>query len=387
MNFLLLLPFLYLVDCVEKYLLRLFFVGRFDRFCVIVEVKMNYLCFFYRYTGSLLLLSLLVGYSLLCGGCNTSPMSAHPKEYEGTDLLVRVNFKPLPDKMPDSHDDTPEMIDLGRKLFFEKEISLTKSQACNDCHRLDYQRAGVDNLPTSKGAKGISGKRNSPTVLNAGFEVAQFWDGRASDLVEQAKGPMLNPIEMAMSTEKDVVKRLKSSEDYCRSFELAFPKQAEPVTFDNVARAIAAFERTLITPSRFDRYLKGETEALSSKEKVGLNRFMDTGCIECHNSYTVGGRMLQKMGIYHPYENKADTGRYKITKRKEDRYVFKVCMLRNVTLTEPYFHDGRISTLPEAVRQMAWLQLDTKLGPREIDEIIRFLHTLEAEQPISVMQP
>jgi cytochrome c peroxidase len=154
-----------------------------------------------------------------------------------------------------------------------------------------------------------------------------------------------------------------------------------------VARAIAVFERTLITPSRFDRYLKGEKEALSSKEKVGLNRFMDTGCMECHNSYTVGGRTLQKLGIYHPYENKSDTGRFKITGRKEDSFVFKVCMLRNVTLTAPYFHDGRISTLSEAVRQMAWMQLDIKLAPREIDEIIRFLHTLEAEQPISVMQP
>jgi cytochrome c peroxidase len=314
-------------------------------------------------------------------------MTVPQKEYEGTDLLIRVNFKPLPDKMPDSQSDTPEIIDLGRKLFFEKEISLTKSQACNDCHRLDYQKAGVDNLPTSKGAKGISGKRNSPTVLNAGFEVAQFWDGRASDLVEQAKGPLVNPIEMAMRTEKDVVKRLKSSADYRRRFDLAFPEQAEPVTFDNVARAIAAFERTLITPSRFDRYLKGETEALSSKEKAGLDRFMDTGCIECHNSYTVGGRMLQKLGIYHPYENKSDTGRYKITGQKEDRFVFKVCMLRNVTLTAPYFHDGRISALSEAVRLMAWMQLDIELSPREIDEIIRFLHTIEAEQPLNIMPP
>jgi cytochrome c peroxidase len=351
-----------------------------------MKYNMNYHRFSHRYIGIILLLALLAGSSLLCDGCNTG-MLATQKEYEGIDLTVRVNFKPLPDKMPDSQGDTPEMIDLGRKLFFEREISLTKSQACNDCHRLDYQRAGVDNLPTSKGAKGISGKRNSPTVLNAGFEVAQFWDGRASDLEEQAKGPLLNPIEMAMRTKKDVVRRIKSSGDYRRSFELAFPDQVEPVTFDNMARAIAAFERTLITPSRFDRYLKGETEAISSKEKAGLYRFLDTGCVECHNSYTVGGRMLQKLGIYHAYDNKSDTGRYKITHLKEDRFVFKVCMLRNITLTAPYFHDGRISTLSEAVRLMAWMQLDIKLSRREIDEIIRFLHTLEAEQPLNIMPP
>jgi cytochrome c peroxidase len=273
------------------------------------------------------------------------------------------------------------MIELGRKLFFERGISLTRSQSCNDCHRLDHhQQAGVDHLPTSPGAMGISGQRNSPTVLNAGFQSTLFWDGRAADLEAQAKQPMLNPIEMAMRTEEDVVHRLLRSEGYRHAFERAFPQQTEPITFDNVARVIAAFERTLVAPSRFDRYLKGETEALTRAAQRGLERFVDTGCLDCHNSHPVGGRQLQKLGVYHPYENRTDTGRHGITGQEEDRFVFKVCMLRNVTLTAPYFHDGQVSTLSEAVRLMAWMQLDKQLRPGEIDEIVLFLGTLEVEQ-------
>ena len=163
-------------------------------------------------------------------------------------LSVRIYFKPLPDKMPGSESDTPEIVALGRKLYFERRISLTQTQSCNDCHRLDNMMSGVDYKPTSTGVKGISGSRNSPTVLNAGFQRMQFWDGRAADLVEQAKGPLLNPIEMAMPGEKEVVDRLKNTGDYPRLFKRAFPNQQDPVTFDNTARAIAAFERTLVTP-------------------------------------------------------------------------------------------------------------------------------------------
>jgi cytochrome c peroxidase len=333
------------------------------------------------------LLVLLVGSCFLLGDCHAGRRSASPQEYEGTDLIVRIFFKALPEEMPGSQNDTPEMVDLGRKLFFERGISLTRSQSCNDCHRLDNQQAGVDHLPTSPGAMGISGQRNSPTVLNAGFQTTLFWDGRAADLETQAKQPMLNPIEMAMRTEEDVVHRLLRSEGYRHAFERAFPQLTEPITFDNVAHSIAAFERALVTPSRFDRYLKGETEALTRAEQRGLERFVGTGCIDCHNSHPVGGRQLQKLGIYHPYENQTDTGRHGITGREEDRFVFKVCMLRNVTRTAPYFHDGKVATLPEAVRLMAWMQLDKVLDPREIAEIVDFLHTLEAEQPVNVSPP
>jgi cytochrome c peroxidase len=223
-----------------------------------------------------------------------------PASIDRIPVSVRVFFRPLPDKMPGGENDTPEMIALGRKLFFEEGISLTKTQSCNDCHRLDKMMSGVDYKPTSLGAMGTTGARNSPTVLNAGFQRAQFWDGRAADLVEQAKGPLLNPIEMAMPSKEEVVNRLKH---YSRDFAGAFPNQKDPITFDNVAIAIAAFERTLITPSRFDRYLKGDMDAITAEEMSGLMRFVDTGCIECHSGIPVGGRLFRKIGIYHPYDN------------------------------------------------------------------------------------
>lgn len=294
-------------------------------------------------------------------------------------LAVRIYFRPLPDKMPGSENDTPEMASLGKKLFFERGVSLTKTQACNDCHFVDERRAGVDYKPTSLGAKGMAGTRNSPTVYNAGFQAKQFWDGRAADLVEQAKGPLLNPIEMAMRSEEDVVNHLKGTAQFHRDFRCAFPEQQEPITFDNVARAIAAYERTLIAPARFDDYLRGQADALTADEKAGLHRFMDTGCIECHNSTPVGGRLMKKLGVYNPYENQSDVGRFEITKQPDDRFVFKVAMLRNVTLTAPYFHDGQISTLAEAIRRMAWLQLNVQLTPAEINEIKTFLGTLQSE--------
>jgi cytochrome c peroxidase len=198
--------------------------------------------------------------------------------------------------------------------------------------------------------------------------------------VEQAKGPLLNPIEMAMLDEKEVVTRLKNIREYPRLFKQAFPNQQEPVTFDNTARAIASFERTLVTPARFDRYLKGDMDAITMEEERGLMRFVDTGCVECHSSFLVGGRLMRRFGVYHPYHNQSDTGRYGVTHDEEDKFIFKVPTLRNVTLTLPYFYDGQVSTLPEAVRLMAWMQLDTKLEFSEIDEIICFLNTLDSER-------
>ena len=184
-----------------------------------------------------------------------------------------------------------------------------------------------------------------------------------------------------MPNENEVVARLKNTGDYPRLFKRAFPNQQEPVTFDNTARAIAAFERTLVTPARFDRYLKGDMDAITTEEERGLMRFMDTGCVECHSSFMVGGRLMKKFGLYHPYQNQSDMGRYAVTHNDEDKFVFKVPTLRNVTLTPPYFYDGEVQTLPEAVRLMAWMQLDTKLSSGEIDEIISFLNTLDSERP------
>jgi len=341
----------------------------------------KHLTFQRKYRIGVPVLLVLIGCGTLCMSKTKAPVAW---KYEGMDLILRMYFKPLPNKMPGSEKDSKELIALGRKLYFERGISLNKSQACNDCHHLDKPLAGVDRNPTSKGAIGVSGKRNSPTVLNAGFQAVQFWDGRSPDLVEQAKGPLLNPIEMGMRTKTEVVERLNSREDIRRGFKLAFPTLAEAVTFDNVAIAIAAFERTLITPSRFDRYLKGDRKALSNVEVQGLHTFVHTGCIQCHNSYTVGGRTMQKLGVYNPYRNRKDLRRYEVTHQADDKYVFKVPMLRNVTMTAPYFHDGKAAKLQEAIRLMAWMQLNKKLDPSEIKKIENFLHTLEAEHTLIV---
>jgi cytochrome c peroxidase len=330
--------------------------------------------------------AVLSGHIMLRPAKSAAPASPPPGSEE-IPVGARIFFRPLPEKMPGSEDDTPARIALGQKLYFERGMSLTKSQSCNDCHFVDRQRPGVDGLPTSPGAKGVAGTRNSPTVLNAGFQKVQFWDGRAADLVEQAKGPLLNPIEMALATEQDVINRVKDRPDLVAAFQLAFPDQPEPVTFDNVAGAIAAFERTLVTPSRFDRYLRGQTDALTLAEKRGLNTFMDMHCIECHSSVPVGGRLLRKLGVYHPYENQSDPGRFDVTHEEQDRLVFKVAMLRNVTLTAPYFHDGRVLTLSEAIRLMARLQLDMEISPAEIDEIVCFLGSLEAEKLAEIEVP
>jgi cytochrome c peroxidase len=340
--------------------------------------------------GVAALASLIIGCVIIEAGCEKrNPMGSKGPEdlsqqaeaIEQIPLSVRIYFRPLPEKMPGSENDTPEMVALGKKLYFERRLSFNKTQSCNDCHRLDGLMAGVDYQSTSLGAKGTAGTRNAPTVLNAGFQRMQRWDGRDRDLVEQAKGPLLNPVEMAMPTERDVVERLKNNRTYLRLFKGAFPGQAEPITFDNIALAIASFERMLVTPSRFDRYLKGDMDAITDAEMTGLMRFVDAGCVECHSSFLVGGRLFKKLGQYHPYDNQSDTGRFEVTKNEQDRLVFKVPSLRNVTLTQPYFHDGRVSTLQEAIRMMSRLQLDTELNNVEIDEIVSFLNTLDAESP------
>ena len=249
--------------------------------------------------------------------------AARAGDIDALPLSVRIFMKPLPDGMPGHRDDTPEMVALGRRLYFERGISRNKTQSCNDCHRLDHNQAGVDYLPTSKGAAGTFGTRNSPTVLNAGFQMAQFWDGRAADLKEQAKGPVLNPVEMGMNSPEEVVDRLKAIEGYPEMFARAFPGPAEPLTYDSAAAAIAAFERTLITPSRFDRMMSGERGVLTEGEMRGLRLFADTGCLNCHAGQTVGGRLFEKFGVYHPYHNTKDPGRKAVTGHEEDLIRFQ----------------------------------------------------------------
>ena len=288
---------------------------------------------------------------------------------------ARELFEPLPEKMPGSENDTEALIALGRQLYFETAISVNRTQSCNSCHRLDEKLGGVDNLPTSEGAKGEFGERNSPTTLNAGLHIAQFWDGRAADLVEQAKGPVLNPIEMGMANEAAVVARLEEA-GYGERFEGAFPEAEQALTYDNYAEAVAAFERTLITRDRFDDFLGGKLDALTSAEADGLKQFIEVGCIECHNGALLGGDVYETMGRANPYANKKDLGRFNVTKDEDDRYVFKVPSLRNISLTHPYFHDGKAAALADAVKQMAWLQLDEKLDEGQVASTVVFLGSL-----------
>jgi cytochrome c peroxidase len=277
--------------------------------------------------------------------------------------------------MPGSENDTEARIQLGKKLYFEENISINDTQSCNSCHRVDENLGGVDNLPTSKGAKGDIGGRNAPTTLNAGFHIAQFWDGRAPDLAAQAKGPVLNPIEMGMPDEASVLERLKEH-NYEALFKQAFPDVEQPLTYDNFAEAVAAFERTLITRDRFDDFLAGKRGALSKDEKKGLTLFIKTGCADCHNGALLGGDSYEKMGVVEDYANTEDVGRYAVTKKDEDKYVFKVPSLRNIALTAPYFHDGKAATLEDAVKQMASLQLGEELNQEQVGLIVAFLGSL-----------
>lgn len=281
----------------------------------------------------------------------------------------------LPDKMPGAESDTPAMVELGRTLFFDVRLSKNNSQSCNSCHQVDQRRGGADSDPTSLGAEGKRGGRNSPTVLNAGFHSAQFWDGRAGDLVDQAKGPILNPVEMGMPSEAAVVEKLSAVPGYPDAFAKAFPDDKTPLSYHNIARAIAAFERTLVTRDRFDDFIKGQNAALSPAELKGLHTFVSVGCVACHSGALFGGTTYQKLGLVNAYKG-SDFGRFDVTKDENDKFKFKVPSLRNIAITGPYFHDGSKSELDEAVREMSWLQLGRKLTDEEVDSIVTFLGTL-----------
>lgn len=274
---------------------------------------------------------------------------------------------------------TQAKVDLGRMLFYEPRLSKGRDVSCNSCH--DLQNYGVDGKAVSSGHSGQKGNRNSPTVYHAAGHIAQFWDGRALDVEEQAKGPVLNPVEMAMASEGEVVQTLRSIPGYVTAFQRAFPADTEPVTFDNMARAIGAFERKLVTPSRWDKFLKGDDRALTAQEMNGHHEFMHNGCATCHNGVYVGGRMFQKLGAEKPWPSEADLGRIAVTKAATDRMVFKVPSLRNVEKTAPYFHDGKTATLDEAVRLMGEYQLNTQLDENQVKQIAAWLRTLTGEIP------
>ncbi len=307
--------------------------------------------------------------------------------FAADDLMPRsrVLFKPVPQQMTDLPDNplTPAKVDLGRKLFFDPRLSASQLISCNTCHNVGL--GGVDLQETSIGHHWQKGPRNAPTVFNAVFNLAQFWDGRARDLAEQAKGPIQAAVEMN-STPEQVLATLSSIPEYGALFAKAFPQEKNPVSFDSMARAIEAFEATLLTPDApFDRYLLGESKALGAQELAGLRLFLDKGCGSCHNGVNVGGSGYFPFGVREvPAEEilpPGDKGRYQVTNTASDQYVFKSPSLRNVELTRPYFHSGKVWGLADAVAIMGSAQLGIQLNERETAELVAFLRTLTGNQP------
>lgn len=289
-------------------------------------------------------------------------------------------FAPLPGVVPSaSGAPTEAQILLGRMLYFDPRLSKDQAISCNTCHPLASY--GMDGAPTSKGYRGQHGKRNAPTVYNAAGHFAQFWDGRAADVEEQAKGPVRNPIEMAMPSERDVIAVLESMPEYVAAFQRAFPQDPEPVCLDNLGIAIGAFERKLLTPGRWDRFLRGDEAALTSGEKSGLHTFLASGCQSCHAGAYLGGSSFQELGVANPYPDTSDPGRFDVTGNEADRMFFKVPSLRNIAMTGPYFHDGKVTSLSEAVTKMAMYQRGKKLTERQIGEIVTWLGALTGELP------
>lgn len=306
-------------------------------------------------------LSLAVLLSAAAGLAHAAPASDEP-------------IQPIPPaKVKDA-----ALAELGKKLYFDTRLSKSGFISCNSCHNLSM--GGTDNLKTSIGHNWQKGPINSPTVLNSSMNLAQFWDGRAADLKAQAGGPIANPGEMA-SNHTLAVEILQSIPGYVAEFKKVFG--TEKVTIDEVTKAIAAFEETLVTPnSRFDKWLKGDKKALTPQEVAGYALFKDSGCTACHNGPAVGGNSFQKMGVVEAYQATSPAeGRVAVTKDEADRFNFKVPTLRNVELTYPYFHDGEAATLTQAVDTMGRIQLGKKFTAEENAKIVAFLKSLTGEQP------
>ena len=294
-------------------------------------------------------------------------------------------FRPLPGLMDASETSvSPARIKLGRMLYYETRLSVDHDISCNTCHPLDAY--GAEGEAVSTGHKGRKGTRNAPTVYNAAGHFVQFWDGRAPTVEEQAKGPVTNPVEMAMSSDSAAVRTLRSIPEYVSLFEEAFRGEKDPVTFNNMGIAIGAFERGLVTPSRWDRFLSGDSKALTNAEKAGFLKFVQSGCQTCHNGAYVGGNSFQRLGIVSPWPNQKDSGREMVTKQSADRMVFKVPSLRNVTKTAPYFHDGSVSTIEQAIRNMAVHQRGITLSDADVKSIETWFGALLGEIPASYIK-
>jgi len=341
----------------------------------------------------LLILSVMVS----CGDNNTKKEATKTTDeaeaadqFAGLQEQAKALFGTLPKVAKDSkYTLNEERIFLGKKLYFDKRLSKDNTQSCNTCHNVETY--GVDNEPTSLGNDGKRGTRNSPTTFNAAFHTTQFWDGREPDVEAQAGGPILNPVEMAMPNETNVIKRVKDIKEYKTYFAESFPDDKDPINYNNLKLAIGAYERMLVTPTKFDDYLAGNNEALNTQEKEGLQTFISGGCITCHRGNVLGGNMFQKFGLMKPYweltkSTVIDNGRFDVTQNEADKYVFKVPSLRNIEKTYPYFHDGSIMSLKEATDIMGKAQLNKTFTDKEIDDMVAFMNTLTGEIPSNLKE-
>lgn len=323
--------------------------------------------------------------SLACGGEESTPAApaesaapadapADASDREALREQARSFLGALPAEAPNPVNPvTPAKVELGRMLYYDERLSKNHDVSCNTCHLLD--RFGVDGTPTSSGHREQRGDRNAPTVYNAALHVAQFWDGRAADVEEQAKGPILNPVEMAMPSEEVVLATLESIPGYASPFAAAFPGEEQPINYDNMARAIGAFERQLLTPGPFDAFLAGDDAAMTDAQVAGLETFIASGCVVCHQGPAIGGTLYRKLGLVRPYATE-DPGREAVTGDPADRHVFKVPSLRNVTQTGPYLHDGSIESLETVIHVMGAHQLGVELSAEQVASIRTFLEAL-----------
>jgi cytochrome c peroxidase len=331
-----------------------------------------------------------------CGAALTAALASWVIAAEhdaGQNLLERARqlFKPLPaDAGTADRPLTPERVALGRALFFETRVSTDGKVSCGGCHNPWFY--GTDALPRSVGNGGKLVPRNAPTVFNTALQFVQHYGGNRADVEEQAVKALVSPLAYGNKDYAAAEARLRALPGYRAMFEKAFPGEAEPVTAENWGKTIGAYERTLITPAPFDRYLNGDTEALSASAQRGLDKFMAYGCAGCHNGAAVGGQMYQKFGVTQDYWtatgskevelfNGRDKGRFHDTKNEADAFIFKVQQLRNVAVTPPYFHDGSVATLDDAVRIMAKVQLGRELGEADVVDLVAFLHSLTGEVP------
>lgn len=294
-------------------------------------------------------------------------------------------FQPLPkDMATPEFPITPERVELGRTLFFDPRVSVDGTVSCARCHEPSLY--GTDGLSKPHGAHDKINPRNAPTVLNAALQFNAHWRGDRKDVEDQAAQALIGPPSFGNPDYPSAMNKITAIPGYLEMFQKAFPGEQNPVTPGNWGKAIGSYERTLVTPSRFDRYLSGNAQALSSAEQRGLRTFVNTGCAACHNGPDVGGGMFQKFGVVEDYwketgSSDIDKGRFDVTHDHADMYVFKVPSLRNVAMTPPYFHDGAVNTLPAAVRIMAKVQLGKDLAEQDVADIVAFLLTLTGQLP------